>query len=281
MVQDAPWVVFLAMVLVPLFMTGVAVFAGVRARRRAALIKATPKSNIGMADDGYREFEGTIEAIKGRALTSPLTKSPCVWFHAKVEESVPAKNVKTSGPIWQVVKEVTSSDAFLMRDATGACVVYPNCAEVTATDKSLWYGATKEPTDTNPPKVRPGESAKPMVEVQGGPNSKFRYSEERIYSGDPLFVLGDFATGLAVPEKILVDGEEVDDAEVDEEEVATQSAAGTKASIRSLKDDPPFILSTTPQAAHLEAMEKGGLAAFGIAVVPLAIAVAVVWARFG
>jgi len=67
----------------------------------------------------------------------------------------------------------------------------------------------------------------------------------------------------------------VDNAEVDEDEVATQKAAGTKASIQSLKDDPPFILSTPPQAAHLEAMEKSGMAAFGIAVVPLANAVLV------
>ena len=43
-----------------LAMAAVAIVAGLQARRRAALIKATPTANIGMAEDGYREFEGSM-----------------------------------------------------------------------------------------------------------------------------------------------------------------------------------------------------------------------------
>ena len=43
-----------------LAMAGVIIVAAVQGRRRAALVKATPTTNIGMATDGYREFEGTI-----------------------------------------------------------------------------------------------------------------------------------------------------------------------------------------------------------------------------
>jgi hypothetical protein len=282
MIRSASLMEFLMMVAIPVFMVGIAVFVGLRARRRAALIKATPTSNIGMATDGYREFEGMIEAIDGKLLTSPLTRSPCVWYHAKVEESVSSRQTTgNAGRHWRVVNETSSSAPFLVRDATGGCVVYPNDADVTPTDKSLWYGATIKPEDTNPAKVKPGESARPKLEVLSGPNSKFRYSEERIYAGNPLLVLGEFTDGLAIPQPVIVDEEVADEEDPNEEELALQAAAGTKASIRAgTGDGPPFILTTTPQEAHVAAMSKGGSAALGIAVLPLAIAALLVWLRF-
>ncbi|MEO8676683.1 MAG: hypothetical protein ABI569_13980, partial [Casimicrobiaceae bacterium] len=100
MIRSASMLEFLVMVVIPVAIAALLVYAGLRARRRTALIKSTPKSNIGMADDGYRAFEGTIEAIAGSSVTSPLTKSSCVWFHAKVAESVGPRTNNKVGRHW-------------------------------------------------------------------------------------------------------------------------------------------------------------------------------------
>jgi hypothetical protein len=277
-IRSAPLGVFLAMVAIPLLMAGVAVFAGLRARQRAALVEATPKANIGMADDGYRQFEGTIEPIAGKPVVALLTKSPCAWYHAKVEEFVPThQRSQHGGREWRTVEEVESDTPFVVRDATGACIVYPANAEVTPTERSLWYGATEQPVDTSPPRVGPGDPLRPILEMKGGPDSRYRYSEERIYAGNRLVVQGAYATGLVVEHDDDVADEEVD---VDEEEQAVQDAAGTKASIRNGSGDPPFIMSTTARDEHVAKMAMGGSAALGIATVPLALAALVVWARF-
>jgi hypothetical protein len=121
----------------------------------------------------------------------------------------------------------------------------------------------------------------------------YRYTEERVYAGDPLLVLGEFRS------------QAVDASEGDDEDAETNDTKTT----RTLTDDEarwereerlfaaayrvthcriargsgkrPFILTTTSQAQHVEFSEKGGLAAIGVAIVPLAIAVLLIWARFG
>jgi hypothetical protein len=284
MIRSAPLGVFLAMVGIFVLMAGVAVFAGWRARQRGALVAATPKSNIGMAEDGYRQFEGTAEAIAGMSVVAPLTNSPCLWYHAKVEEwtRMLDRDSSTRKWDWATIKEVASEAPFVLRDATGSCVVYPYDAEATPTDKSLWYGATSDPEDRNPARVGPGEAAKPMVEVSGGPNSKYRYSEERIYAGNPLTVQGRFASEFAVPAA----DPDVDPADVDDEpdltdvEEKAHAAARTKASIRYTAGGEPFLISTLSREKHAETMALAGKGALGIAVFPLAIAALIVWLRF-
>jgi len=257
MVRSASLAEFLVMLVIPLAIAALLVYAGLRARRRASLIKSTPRANIGMADDGYRAFEGTIEAIAGSPVTSPLTKSPCVWFHAKVEESVGPRSNNKVGRHWKVLNETTSRARFLVRDATGACMIHPDDADVTPTDRSVWYGATIEPTDRNPLKVGPGESPSPGFQNLAGPDTRYRYSEERIYAGAPLLVLGTFTVGAAGGNK----------------------ASETGASVRRGTGELPFILSTSPRDAQLNLMAKRGVVAFGIAALALAIAALIVWLR--
>ena len=80
--------------LVPfLFITGfliviatIAIVAGFHTRSRAALVKSTPTSNMAMAQEGYCEFEGIIEAIPGAEVIAPLTLAPCAWYHARLEK---------------------------------------------------------------------------------------------------------------------------------------------------------------------------------------------------
>lgn len=302
MIQDAPTGVFVVMVLLPLAMAGIAVFAGWRARRQARLVSSTKAAAIGMADDGYRTFEGAAEAIGGQTLVAPLTGSPCVWFSARVE-----KFARTGGSdrksAWVTVRDLTSNAPFLVRDRTGACVVRPFGAEVTPRDQSRWTGAAIEPEDRNPPRLGPQESLTPILEVAGGPNSRFRYTEMRIYAGDPLTVAGVFASHRF---DASVDDEDDADDDVDiqspdlerpsdEAADATWHAADaertdtldqlafsvTKAEITGGGRGQPLIVAATSAATHAYMSEMGAQAAFMVALVPLGIAALVLLARWG
>jgi len=294
MIQSLPLPMFLFMLAFPLAMTGICVYAGIHARQRAALVKAVMTSQIRTAKPGYVEFSGKVEAVDQRTLTAPLTKSPCCWYHVRVEKY--EKRGSNKSAEWSTLRDESSYAPFLVRDATGVCAVDPHGAEVTPTDKSLWYGATEEPEDRDPPRVGPMESAKGWVEISGGTNSKYRYSEERIYEGDRLFVLGMFSKSSPQREEdeeddIAVDGEdfeadpdapEEEDAEpdiMDEIDAAAERITPNRIARGSQKQ--PLIISTTEQQVHIDMMAKGGLAAFFVALFPLALVVWLVWARLG
>jgi hypothetical protein len=292
-IRSLPIGVFLAMVGFLLIAAGIMVFAALHARRRAALVKATPTTNIGMATDGYREFEGRAEAIGDTPIVSPLTDTACVWYHARVEEYVPERQRQT--PHWSTVRDESSWAPFLIRDDTGVCVVHPGGADVTATDKSVWKGATARPTDRNPPKIPTADVTPPLVEGAGTRNATFRYTEERIYAGDPLLVLGDYAnsrfTGSDTSDEEMADAEA--DAEVGSDEneswesdsvvqsLSEQARQVTTASVSKGASGKPFIVSTTLQAVGIAQAEMGSQAALAMAVAPVALAAFLLWVRFG
>jgi hypothetical protein len=315
MIRNAPFVVFVLMVLFPLGMAGVLVFAGLRARRQAALVTPARSVNIGMADDGYRQFEGTAEAIGGHTLQSPLTGSACVWYEARVEE-LRSPRGSSGGAEWVTVRALTSSAPFVVRDATGACIVRVLDAEVTPRDKSRWIGRTLEPEERNPPRLAPQESW-PMVETAGG-SRRYRYTEQRIYAGDPLTVVGRFASHRfdATSDDgrdVLLDGETAEDLERDDDGAQVEPApAGTSASasgapagdwagVDAERQDAldglapsitraeiaaggrgqPLILAATSAATHAHMSAMGAQAAFLVALVPLGVAGLVLLARLG
>ncbi|HRI88945.1 MAG TPA: hypothetical protein PK869_11795 [Candidatus Hydrogenedentes bacterium] len=287
MIASLPLLVFLVMVAFLIAMSGIMVYAGVYARKRGALVQRMPTSKIAWAEDGYCEIEGEIEAIDGRALTAPLTLAPCCWYHAKVEKWIRGSGNNTQSR-WDTVREVTSTEPFLLRDDTGVCVVYPDCAEVTPTDKSLWYGADEEPEERNPRRVPPTESAKGMFELSGTQNTKFRYSEERMYAGDFLLALGMYASkrgdgaddegedDASDPE---IDSE--DDGPLTEEDELISRGQQLAQGTLQVGGKEPFILSTTPQETHIALMKTGGLGAFFVALFPLALVALLFWWRYG
>jgi hypothetical protein len=282
MIASIPLGVFLVIVLFFVAMAAVVVTAGATARRRAALVKATPTSAVGMAADGYREFEGTSDAVSGPPVTAHFTGWPCVWYHAKLEQYRLGKNTRT-GASWHTVGDWTSGAPFFIRDATGVAIFDPFRGEITATDKSEWLGKTEQPADRTPKKFKPTES------VHGGfqmaVTGDYRYSEERIYAGDPLLVLGEFKTHTFDP----ADDDDEDDAgeaEADPDEkrdaaLLAEAQKVTRATIGRGSGKQPLIITTTPQAQHIAMSEKGGMAAYAIALVPLGIALWLLWARFG
>lgn len=289
-IQDLPLTPFVVIVAVFLGMTALLVFAALRSRKIAGFIKATPTSNVNFATDGYAAFSGNAEAVDGRTLTAPLTGAACLWYHAKLEEW---RRNRTSNSRWDwhTVRVTTSSEPFLFRDSSGECVVLPDGADVTCTDRSVWFGAGPIPDDKNPTKKGPGESAEGVVKLYGTSDKKYRYTEERIYAGDPLYALGEFSTGASADD----DDDEEDGP--DRAEAPTDGAgpawdslsrfldfrrralAKTKRRLRQ-PTGKPYVLSTTPAAKLLEVHGKGSKGAMFVALVPAAIAVVLMWLRF-
>jgi hypothetical protein len=289
---------------------------GLKARKRAALLKATPTSNIGMAREGYGEFEGRVEAIAGTSIKAPLTGAPCVWYHAKVEKWI--RRPRAAG-YWSTQVESTSGTPFLLRDGTGACIVHPYGAEVTPMDRSQWYGATPTPQDRNPPRVDPSDVSPPAVEISGGTSHRYRYSEERIYDGNPLLVLGEFRPQGFAPEdededdvngegdldgdamqdaqantdrgeRDPVDDEDDDDVrdlpslEEDErlsERLEAAAQATTRATVSRGIGRQPFIMTTRLQAVHVVGAEMVSEAALPLALATAAVVAFLFWMRFG
>jgi hypothetical protein len=298
MIRSMSLGVFLVMLAFPLAMSAIVIVAGVTARRRAALVKSTPAAYIATAADGFGQFEGRAEAIERQTLEAPLTKAPCVWYHAKVEYL--KRQGKSDESFWTTISDVTSEAPFLIRDDGGCCAVHPFGAEVTPTDKSLWHGTAPTPDDRNPPRVKPTENPASLMQFTGA-SRRYRYFEERIYDGDPLLVLGYFTRDAyhdedEGEERIEFDATTSAD-EQHEDEPATDPADDaaaelterlferavhlTKSVISRGTGSKPFVMTTTPKAMHIELSEQGGLAAIGIALFPLGIAALLVWTRYG
>jgi hypothetical protein len=291
-IQDLPLTPFVVIVGVFAGMAALLVFAALRSRKIAAAIKATPTSNVNFATDGYVEFEGTAQPVDGTALTAPLTGAACLWYHAKIEEWRSNRD-STNRSDWHTVRVGTSSEPFVLRDSSGECVVFPDGADTMCTDRSVWFGATPLPADKNPPRKGPGDSAESTVKVYGAADKKYRYTEERIYGGDPLYALGQFSTAAPAGDEDNDEDDEVDPAkpagdglgpEWDSQsrfaDFRRRALAKTTRRLRQPKGK-PYVLSTTPQAKLLEVHSKGSKGALFVAAVPLAIAIGLLWLRFG
>jgi len=152
---------------------------------RARIIEDVPTARIRSAPQGYIELEGDAEAGPDGPLSSPLTDSACCWFRYKIE--------KRQGKDWSTLEEDSSAALFVLRDDTGVCLVRPENAEVTPTDKSIWYGDERHPTDRRPQRRRLDAGLFDDVEFSVV-SGRYRYLEERIYPGDRVYAIGRFHT---------------------------------------------------------------------------------------
>jgi hypothetical protein len=286
LIQSLPTPVFVGMLVIGVGMASIMLFAGLQARSRAALVKATPTSPIAFAEDGYRQVEGVIEAVEGKTLKTPLTGWDVVWYRIKVEQ----QTFDTSDPgrfQWKIVSRSTSSAPFLLRDSTGACRVRPMDAEVTPTDKSVWFGPTEHPQDRNPPRLAPTDPSTPLFQ-SGATDQVYRYTEERLYAGDALFALGHFSSGRftgkpATAAALHPDPDDApeDEADLDEDERVEKRAEQAAAGSIAKGKDGPLILSTTPEASHVAMTEYGGQAAIYMGVGAFGLVALLAWIRFG
>ena len=159
--------------------------------RNARLMEDTPTSRIRSAAQGFVELSGIQDTAMDRTPRAPLTGADATWWSYKIEKKKAYRdsdgNRKTR---WHTLERTTSSDLIRLADDTGEVVVNPAGADVTPSRRQVWYGHARKP-DRGP---RGGGLARIF---RGG---RYRYTQELMRPGDPLFALGHFETRSGVPD---------------------------------------------------------------------------------
>ena len=110
---------------------GLAFFAWIDCHRRGRAVADTPTSLVASAVQGYVELVGTSRPLPGRLLAAPLSGEACVWYRYRVEHY--------DGEDWSIEEEGESEAPFMLEDASGACLVQPQGAEMTGLKAAVWY----------------------------------------------------------------------------------------------------------------------------------------------
>lgn len=112
-------------------MAVVSFFAWIASYRRYRTIHDLPTSRIASAAQGYVELFGHSALLGGQPIFSKLSGTPCCWFRYHTER-------RDSNDRWEHVESGTSTEHFLLVDASGECVISPEGAEVLAERKRTW-----------------------------------------------------------------------------------------------------------------------------------------------
>lgn len=156
---------------------------GTRAFWRLRTITDTPTARIRTAPQGCVELTGFAHPHQ-RPVTSRLTSAPCVWFRYRIEK----RQRVGRGDKWVTVEEDASERAFLLDDGSGRCLVQPAGAHFRLNRRQQWLGSRRDPRS---------RAASGWL----GFGSRYRFTEERIEEGDPVYLLGRFETPRRGPEE--------------------------------------------------------------------------------
>ncbi|MDH4609558.1 GIDE domain-containing protein [Pseudomonas sp. BN102] len=146
---------------------------------QARLLLDTPTSKIRSAAQGYVELYGMLHLHGDAPLAAPLTGKPCLWWRYRIEEY--SENGKSKS--WRVVDSGVSDTWLRLADATGECLIDPRGAEVRPATREVWKGSSRHPR---------GLGRSGLGSWIGG--GEYRYTEERLQAGEPLYAIGDFHT---------------------------------------------------------------------------------------
>lgn len=268
--------------------------------KRKRIIEDLPTSLLRSAAQGYVELKGRAALIDGEAILGPLTGLPCTWFRFRVEERQHRADRSGSESIWKTIDEGISDGLFYLVDATGRCVIDPEGAVITPSDRVCWYGRHRQPD-------RPPGGGAAFWQQLG---CNYRYSEERIAVNAPLYALGMFTThggadagreteaeiGVVLrrwkadPAALLRRFDRDRDGRIDMDEWESARSAAAEEVLRARTDtaplaadllhrtgdpDRPFILSAVPEDALLRRL---AITAFGQFVIGTTGLVALFWA---
>ena len=141
----------------------------------------TPTSKIRSAAQGYTELYGILQDLPESNLSAPLTGKPCVWWRFKIEEH------RSDGKRreWSAIERGCSEVWLQLADATGECLINPLGAEVRSSTREVWTGNQRHPR-------RVEQHNFLMGLLTSG--RRYRYTEERLHAGEPLYAIGDFRT---------------------------------------------------------------------------------------
>lgn len=127
----------------------------------ARFLLNTPTSKIRSAAQGYVELYGVLRVLDEGQVSARLTGTPCLWWRFRVERFEREGKQRR----WRVIDSGVSSAWLRLQDATGECLINPTGAEVRPVVRQVWYDA-----------------------------GQYRYTEERLHDGQPLYAIGDFRT---------------------------------------------------------------------------------------
>ena len=138
----------------------------------------TPTSKIRSAAQGYAEFYGVLQPQPDSVIVAPLSGKACLWWRFKIEE-YQADDKKRS---WRVLEGGSCESWLLLGDGTGHCLINPRGAEVRPSTREVWQGHLRHPRG-------PANSGWLGLLSSG---KRYRYTEERLHAGQPLYAIGDF-----------------------------------------------------------------------------------------
>jgi hypothetical protein len=157
---------------------------------RARLIEDTPTAKIRSAPQGYVELIGEADMMRGEPVLAPLSSTPCCWWKYRVE--------KKSDKGWRTQRTGVSDSLFLLRDGTGECIIDPEGASVNASERQVWYGPNPTPFAGPDRGLGTTHSRFHLLGMAISVNTTFegdyRYTEEMILPGDPLYAIGLFSS---------------------------------------------------------------------------------------
>lgn len=143
---------------------------------RLRIVADTPTARIRSAPQGYVELIGVARRHRASAV-APLTRRPCVWYRYRVEREQGAGRNRR----WVTVEQGEHPAPFLLDDGTGQCLVEPTGGTFKCRTADVWYGRSRH-------------TPKPVKRAWLQVRSRYRFREERIMDGEPLYVLGRFET---------------------------------------------------------------------------------------
>ncbi|MCQ4345997.1 E3 ubiquitin ligase family protein [Pseudomonas stutzeri] len=148
---------------------------------QARLLEDMPTSRIRSAAQGYVELYGVLREGPGEPLAAPLTGRPCLWWRYRIEEY--RQNGKHKS--WRVVESAASEAWLVLEDVSGQCLIDPLGAEVRPAHREVWHGERRHPRR---------EQVHGLLGGLLAMGRRYRYTEERLHAGDPLYALGEFRT---------------------------------------------------------------------------------------
>jgi hypothetical protein len=176
-----------------LLAVGVCAWQSLRHLGHQRLIENTPRSLIRSAAQGYVELQGHATLLEGEPIFATLSGAQCVWFCYRVERKERTPNHRGQAQTrWRTVDRGVSEHLFALVDPTGSCVIDPDGAHVTASLRNCWYGHTPQP-----PRIPAVTGWTRWLGLAALARS-YRYTEERIAIGAPLYALGMFRSHTGV-----------------------------------------------------------------------------------
>lgn len=144
------------------------------------LLRNIPRSKIRSVAMGAVEISGSI--VSKNLLTTPYSKSPCVYFRSELEiysEDGETDSDKFGG--WERVAGPTFKEPFWVKDETGEIMVDPDCAEFMISNRE--FGMLGQ--DGSP------DNADDAVSENFSPKAgDRRYVEQFLGPNDTVFILG-------------------------------------------------------------------------------------------